>query len=51
MSESILNKVVTCPICRKRYVPFYEGDDDMCDECIAQREVVEREDFNDERSY
>lgn len=45
MKESVLNRVRKCssPNCGRSYYIGIDGDDDRCDDCISQEELLERQ--------
>lgn len=46
MTKSILNKIALCDRCKKAFMPFIEGDEKTCDECLAEEEIIK--DLNDD---
>jgi hypothetical protein len=40
MKQSFLNKIVLCEKCHQAFIINVEGDDNICDNCIAEQEIT-----------
>jgi hypothetical protein len=40
MKKSFLNKIILCEKCHQAFIINVEGDDYICDNCIAEQEIT-----------